>query len=123
MESVGQSVADAIAHVFDSFDDRLRLIEEGQKQIRNLLAAIQASLVERRDRAEPKIANQRWFTPTEAAELLGKRPYTVREWCRLRRINARKRPTGRGEAEEWEISADEIDRYKNHGLLTMPTRF
>lgn len=84
---------------------------------------IQAAVAEGRGRSESKLANQKWFTPTEAAEFLGKRPYTIREWCRLRRINAQKRATGRGETEEWEISAEEIERYKNHGLLPMPTRF
>jgi hypothetical protein len=64
-----------------------------------------------------------WFSPSEAAEVLGKRPYTVREWCRLRRINARKRPVGRGEAEEWEISTQEIDRFRNHGLLPIPSKY
>ena len=29
-----------------------------------------------------------WYSPVEVAEILGKKPYTVREWCRLRRINA-----------------------------------
>ena len=123
MNSVGQFIADAIARAFDFFDDKLCLLVERQEQIQDLLEAIHAAVVERRDRPESKTASQQGFTPTEAAELLGKRPYTVREWCRLRRIKARKRPTGRGEAEEWEISFEEIERYKNHGLLPMPTRF
>lgn len=122
MENVGQAVAEAIARAFNVVDKRLRLIDKAQKQIQDLLASMHAAVVENRVHPE-KIANQRWFTPTEVAELLDKRPYTVREWCRLRRINARKRPTGRGEAEEWEISAEEIDRCKNHGLLPMPARF
>lgn len=63
------------------------------------------------------------YTPAEVAELLGKRPYTVREWCRLERINASKRPSGRGEADEWEIAAEEIERYRNHGLLPIPTKY
>lgn len=64
-----------------------------------------------------------WYSPKEVAELLGKASFTVQEWCRLGRVNARKRPTGRGDAKEWEISLEEIERYKNHGLLPTPTKY
>lgn len=63
------------------------------------------------------------YSPAEAATILGKRPYTVREWCRLQRINATKRPVGRGAAEEWEISLEEVERIQNHGLLPTPKRY
>ena len=39
------------------------------------------------------------YTVEEAAALLKKRPYTVREWCRLGRIDATKRTERRGGAE------------------------
>lgn len=64
-----------------------------------------------------------WYSPEEVAEVLGKQPYTVREWCRFRRINARKRPTGRGDAKEWEISHNELERIKSHGLLPPPSKY
>lgn len=63
------------------------------------------------------------YSPAEAAEELSRKPYTVREWCRLGRINAKKRPTGRGDAEEWEISAEEVERIRNHGLLPIPAKY
>jgi hypothetical protein len=63
------------------------------------------------------------YSPAEVAEILGKKPYTVREWCRLHRINAKKRPTGRGDADEWEISHEELERIKAHGLLPIPTKY
>ncbi|QDT91723.1 MerR family transcriptional regulator [Gimesia algae] len=64
-----------------------------------------------------------WYSPKEVAELLGKVPFTVQEWCRLGRVNARKRPTGRGDAKEWEISREEVDRITNHGLLPRSTKY
>jgi excisionase family DNA binding protein len=58
-----------------------------------------------------------WFSIEEAAELLGKSPYTVREWCRAGRINARKTGEKRGSAEVWRISAQEMTRLREDGLL------
>jgi hypothetical protein len=37
-----------------------------------------------------------WYTTEELARLLGKAEFTVREWCRLGRIRAAKRQSGRG---------------------------
>ncbi|QDU80518.1 hypothetical protein Pla110_22480 [Polystyrenella longa] len=73
----------------------------------------------RDERSPPK----EFFTPIEVAKMLGKSSYTVREWCRFGRMEARKRQTGRGDALEWEIAASEIERFKNHGLLPRPTRY
>jgi hypothetical protein len=72
---------------------------------------------------EAGIEEQQWFTTTEAAELLGKAEFTVREWCRLGRINADKKPSGRGPAGEWTISRNELTRIRNEGLLPDPRAY
>ena len=59
---------------------------------------------------------KQWYSPAEVAAMLGRAAYTVRAWCRLNRISARKRACGRGRSLDWEISVDEIGRYLNHGL-------
>lgn len=58
-----------------------------------------------------------YYTVEEAAKLLGKSAYTVRQWCLEGRVNAGKRAERRGVAEVWGISAVEIERYRNEGLL------
>jgi excisionase family DNA binding protein len=75
-------------------------------KIETLLAA----LVERQQVKE-------WYTTTEAARLLGKAEFTVREWARLGRIRAEKRVSGRGAFPAWVISHDEILRYQREGLI------
>ncbi len=58
-----------------------------------------------------------WYTIPEAAKLLDKQPFTIREWCRLMQVHAQKRKCGRGRTSEWVISKSEIERYLNEGLL------
>lgn len=58
------------------------------------------------------------YTPAEVAVIVGRRPYTVREWCRYGRIRAEKViGVGRGSEEAWRISHAELTRYLNEGLL------
>lgn len=82
-------------------------------------------VVERLERIENLLANllaqpqrtREWFTTAEAAEILHKAEFTVREWCRLQRVHAEKRACGRGTSQEWMISREEIERIQNEGLL------
>jgi hypothetical protein len=59
-----------------------------------------------------------WYTTEEAARLLGKAEFTIREWCRLGRVRAEKRRSGRGAFASWVISHDELLRYQREGLLS-----
>lgn len=60
---------------------------------------------------------QDWYDTNTAAQILGKAPYSVREWCRLGRVRAEKRTCGHGKAKEWMISHEELMRIKSEGLL------
>lgn len=57
------------------------------------------------------------YTTAEVAKLLSKAEWTVRDWCRLGRIFAEKKPAGRGASSEWLISHGELTRIRNEGLL------
>ena len=81
-------------------------IVERLERIESLLTA----LIERQ-------AVKDWYTTDEAARLLGRAEFTVREWCRLGRIRAEKKQSGRGKYPCWVISHGEILRIQREGLL------
>ena len=58
-----------------------------------------------------------WYSVEEFARLVGREPFTCREWCRRGRIHAVKKRSGRGKHAAWAISQDELDRYRREGLL------
>jgi Helix-turn-helix domain len=58
-----------------------------------------------------------WYGTDEFARLVGKAEFTVREWCRLGRIHAEKRRSGRGAFSAWVVSHNELLRYQREGLL------
>ena len=64
-----------------------------------------------------------WYSTAEVAKLLEKAEFTVREWCRLGRIAAKKKNCGRGVAGEWIISHEELNRVRNEGLLPEPNPY
>ncbi|MCY2993351.1 MAG: helix-turn-helix domain-containing protein [Planctomycetota bacterium] len=66
---------------------------------------------------------QDWYDTKAAAKLIGKSPYTVREWCRQGRVHATKRACGRGNSEEWMISHNELMRIRAEGLLPDPMSY
>jgi hypothetical protein len=51
-----------------------------------------------------------WYSTEEFARIVGKAEFTVREWCRLGRIRAEKRRSGRGAHPAWVISHQEVMR-------------
>jgi hypothetical protein len=84
----------------DGIEDRLARIEAMLKQ-----------LVERQ-------AVKEFYTPEEFARLVGREAFTVREYCRLGRIHALKKSSGRGKHPSWVISHEELLRFQREGLLS-----
>ena len=60
---------------------------------------------------------QEWYSTADVAKVLGRDPYTVRQWCRFGRVRAEKRRCGRGKSQEWIISHEELGRIRSEGLL------
>jgi hypothetical protein len=96
---------DAVLHAVKQVDDRVAALEKAVA-----LLASQRTVKE-------------WYTTADIAAMFNKAEYTVREWCRLRRINASKIPSLRGGEQEWRISHTELVRYQNEGLLPIPTKY
>ena len=60
-----------------------------------------------------------YYSTDQFAELVHKAEFTVREWCRLGRVHAEKRRSGRGAFAAWVISHTEYQRYQREGLLPL----
>lgn len=58
-----------------------------------------------------------WYSVEEFARLVGRSPFTCRQWCRRGRIIGHKQASGRGAYRAWTISHDELLRYRRDGLL------
>jgi hypothetical protein len=83
-------------------------VEERLERIERLLA----SLVEREQRRE-------WYTTEQFAALVGRAELTVRAWCRLGRVRAKKLGSGRGAHLGWAVSHEELLRFRREGLLPL----
>jgi hypothetical protein len=81
-------------------------VEERLEKIEAILAALA-------ERQQPK----EWYTTGEFAALVGKAEFTVRSWCRLKRIGSTKKRSGRGKHTAYAISHEELQRYRREGLL------
>ena len=90
--------------------------EELMQLLFHRLTRIEERLQELVDEKQQK----EFYSTQEVAEQLGRAEFTVREWCRLGRINATKRATGRGRSQEWMVSHEELTRVRNEGLLPQP---
>jgi hypothetical protein len=71
--------------------------------------AMLAVLVERQQRE--------WYSVYEFSRIVGRAEFTIREYCRLGRLRAEKRQSGRGAHPQWVLSHDELERFQRVGLL------
>jgi Helix-turn-helix domain len=99
------AVAQLFRDALDRIEARLTAVESYVREIHS--KTVLASTV------------KEYYTTQEVARILAKRPYTVREWCRLGRVHGEKSHSGRGVDEEWRISHEELLRIQNEGLLTL----
>ncbi len=57
------------------------------------------------------------YSTREFADRVGLAEWTVRNYCRLGRLNARKKKSGRGLSLEWTLQNEELERFRREGLL------
>lgn len=81
-------------------------VEERLERIEAMLVA----LVERQTVKD-------FYEIEEFAKLVSKSCFTCREWCRLGRIRAEKKLSGRGAYARWVVRHSEVLRYQKEGLL------
>jgi hypothetical protein len=60
-----------------------------------------------------------YYEIEEFAKVVGKSCFTCREYCRLGRIRADKKLSGRGAHARWVVSHQELLRYQREGLLPL----
>jgi len=81
-------------------------VDERLERIESMLCA----LMERQQQRE-------FYSTHEFARVVGLAEFTVREHCRLVRLKAEKRRSGRGAHCSWAISHSELLRFQREGLL------
>lgn len=103
--------------------ERIHSLEQCLQKMASRMEQMETVLLEVHNAATTQQTVKEAYTTHEVAKILGRKPYTVREWCRLQRVNAEKALCGRGCEEEWRISHEELLRIQNEGLLPVPERY
>ncbi len=107
----------------------MRATDHNGRSPRNQLRTL-PELIARLARIEEKLDTliqqrliKEYYSTGEVARIVGRSEFTVRQWCRLRRVHAQKRPSGRGPSREWMISHAELQRIQSEGLLPLRDEF
>lgn len=91
---------------------------DADEELRKQIAQLQAMVVElykcvqKKLTTNPPQQERERYTVKEFAELVNRKPYTVREWCRHKRIRS-----NRDASKRFRISHAEYLRFKDNGLL------
>jgi hypothetical protein len=81
------------------------------------LRQVRADLAGLRERPAVPPTPRTYYSVEEVSKMFSRSCYTVREWCRHGQVNAVKKAERRGAGMLWNISAEEVARYRNEGLL------
>ena len=100
-------------HPITDSSEAFAVLLERIEQVLERLAKLESVIISGSEQRK----TQDWYSTAAAAKVLGKAEFTVREWCRLRRVHAKKRSCGRGLSQEWMISHAELERIQSEGLL------
>lgn len=112
----GRSHAGYHAVDYTWFDARFASLLDRMIALEAALTTIEQNVATAEPPGEP-MAERKYYSVPEFAARVERGEYTVREWCRMARIHAEKCDSGRGEAKSWKIPAEELNRYRDHGLL------
>ena len=85
------------------------------------IAAIMQAIKELRELVETRLdvlgARKAYYTVEQFAAMVGRRPFTVRQWANLKRIHAEKSQSRCGAFTTWTIAHEEYLRFQREGLL------
>lgn len=98
-----------LLHRIEAIEGRFDRVEQVLTQLHALMAV-------------KKVIKDR-YTVKEVSAIVGRKDYTVREWCRKQRLLAEKAMCGRGSEKSWLVSHDELTRYQNEGLRPEPDHY
>lgn len=77
-------------------------------------------VLEKLERIEKRLAQsvkKSTYTVEEVALILGKSPWTVRQYCNERRVSGAYKVPGRGTSGEWRIPEEGLEQLRNEGPL------
>jgi hypothetical protein len=126
----GRAIEQFRADLFQGKEGQVGRVMRYLEEIEAKLDAVAQESAARLSRMEAKLTSlvqqhtlKEFYTTDDLCKMFGRAPYTVREWCRLGRIKARKVAASCGGECEWRVPHEEVVRLQNEGLLPMPAKY